>query len=115
MACINPCVDMLFVIWREKAWPAGAGSEFLFGGEERQRAADTVVYAWLLAVVHQSAERGFGALLPCYRELLRREMAFPFIVGLDYFFHILQISVFVFSGGKAAEERTGDKQYCKQC
>src|ERR1700693_4387182 len=71
-----------------KARPTGAGIEFLVRSEQGVTAADATVTAGFVVVPITAGESALRALLASDGKLVRRELAFPFGVGLHDFLHL---------------------------
>src|SRR5262249_25634358 len=67
---------------RPEARPAAARFEFGIRAEELVTATDAAVDAVVVTVVVHAREWALGALLARHRELLRGQLAAPFVVGL---------------------------------
>jgi hypothetical protein len=68
---------------RGEAWPTGSGVEFILRPKERRSTADAAVQASLFILPVSVREGELSSTTPCDRELFRREILAPLLVGLD--------------------------------
>ena len=87
MLVVRTLQDVGLIQFRVEAGPSTAGVEFAVRIKQCMAAADTVIISTLPTLIVFTAVRRFGASLPGDTVLLRRQLLFPFLVGLANFCH----------------------------